>query len=194
MAKIILPFFCYWLVIFILIIQLHIKLSILVLPKWIRSCSDVCMRQWICQFCICKQLFAIFLDNKTSSFECKNLAPVHATALNYFQSLERYMILSAGILWKILGVDWNHVIPLFLILYSMSLLATYSIFRLGMNPFLSFFSLFIAFSFYKCTMWPSSEITLWLLFAWCRLDFGKLVLTLLIENNYFNSLFCLAYI
>lgn len=89
-----------------------------------------------------------FLDNKTSSFECKNLAQEHATPLNYFQSLERYMILSAGVLWKILGVNWDHLIPLFLILYSICLLATYSIFRLGMNQFLSFFfSLFVAFSF-----------------------------------------------
>lgn len=120
-----------------------------------------------------------FLDNKTSSFECKNLAPVHATALNYFQSLERYMILSAGILWKILGVDWNHVIPLFLILYSMSLLATYSIFRLGMNPFLSFFfSLFIAFSFlqmYYVTQLRDYSVAPFLLgVVWIL---GKLVLT-----------------
>lgn len=89
-----------------------------------------------------------FLDNKTNTFDCRNFPQTHPTPLNYFQSLERYMILIAGILWKILGVNWDYLIPLFLILYSISLLATYSIFRLGMNQFLSFFfSLFVATSF-----------------------------------------------
>lgn len=88
-----------------------------------------------------------FLENKALSFDCSNIAQEKTAPLNHFQAMGRYMILSAGIIWKIMGVNWDNLIPLFLVLYSISLLVTYFIFRLGMNPVLSFLlSLFVAFS------------------------------------------------
>ncbi|WP_115707529.1 hypothetical protein [Legionella sainthelensi] len=88
-----------------------------------------------------------FLDNKTTNFECKNIVQKGLKPLNYFQSLERYMILSSGFMWKIFGVSWNNLVPLFLLLYSISLLAIYSIFRLGLSQSFSLLlTLFIAIS------------------------------------------------
>lgn len=86
-----------------------------------------------------------FLDNKTTSFTCDNVVKNSLAPLNNFQKFERYLLLSAGFTWKIFGIAWDNLIPLFLLLYSISLLAIYYIFRLGMNRFFSFiFSLFLA--------------------------------------------------
>jgi hypothetical protein len=88
-----------------------------------------------------------FLDKKTTIFECKNIPTVKLKPLNYFQSLEHFMILSAGLVWKFIGISWDNLIPLYLILYSLGLLSIYFIFRLGMNAYLAFLcSVFIAFS------------------------------------------------
>lgn len=81
-----------------------------------------------------------FLENKTTTFDCSNIVQEKTMPLNHFQDMEHYMILSAGVIWRIMGVGWDNLIPLFLILYSISLLETYFIFRLGMNPYLSFLS------------------------------------------------------
>lgn len=54
-----------------------------------------------------------FLENKTTTFDCSNIAQEKTMPLNHFQDMEHYMILSAGVIWRIMGVGWDNLIPLF---------------------------------------------------------------------------------
>lgn len=79
-----------------------------------------------------------FLNKEKHTVNCQDIRFNKLTGLAPFQRLERYLIFSTGIVWKILGIGWTTLIPLFLLLYSASVAAIYFIFRLGMRQSLSF--------------------------------------------------------
>lgn len=54
-----------------------------------------------------------------------------------FQQRQRYLIYAAGFLWRLLGVAWRALAPLYGLLYGLSAVALYAIFRLGMGRMLS---------------------------------------------------------
>lgn len=86
-----------------------------------------------------------FLNKKTNTVSCEDIQYQPIKPLSAFQSAEYYFILSAGVIWNLFGIGWDRLIPLFLILYSGSVAATYCIFRLAMRRSISFLlSLIIA--------------------------------------------------
>lgn len=79
----------------------------------------------------------LFLQTKTNTLECKEINHKFLTPLTNFQLGERYLLIGTGLIWKVLGIGWGKLIPFFLILYSITLVATYYIFRLGMNRYIA---------------------------------------------------------
>ncbi len=62
---------------------------------------------------------------------CTELPPDTPThALSSFQHKHRYLLRAAAITWRIFGVAWSALIPLYGLLYGLSALALYGIFRL----------------------------------------------------------------
>lgn len=50
-----------------------------------------------------------------------------------FQQRQRYLIYAAGFLWRIFGVSWAALAPLYGLFYGLSAVALYALFRLGMG-------------------------------------------------------------
>lgn len=102
-----------------------------------------------------EQHINVFLNKRTGTFSCTDIKYQQLKPLTAFQSAEYYLIFSVGIIWKIFGIGWKNLIPLFLILYSASMVATYYIFRLAMRKSISFlFTLLIATSYLQMIYLP----------------------------------------
>src|SRR5262249_1473663 len=75
---------------------------------------------------------AAFLDKKIDSLDCKELpADLPTQPPNFTQKLYRYMTMSAALVWRIAGVSWTNLSVLFGVLYGLSALAVYGLFRLA---------------------------------------------------------------
>lgn len=67
-------------------------------------------------------------------FDCGELpAQMKTSPLIYFQKAHRYLLFAAAVLWRIFGVAWSALVPLYGLLFGAAALALYSLFRLGMG-------------------------------------------------------------
>ena len=53
--------------------------------------------------------------------------------LNATQRLYRYLMMSAALLWKVTGMSWKGLGPIFAVAYGLTLVVAYGIFRLGIS-------------------------------------------------------------
>jgi len=80
-----------------------------------------------------------FLRQEVDHFSCDAIRPdTPFTADEVFQQGSwRYLMLSVGYTWRLFGVSWRALWPLFGALFATSIAAAYLIFRLGMGPLLA---------------------------------------------------------
>ena len=74
-----------------------------------------------------------FLSLKSRSLDCASIPDVATKEPNLFQSGQMYLIGSVGMLWKLTGVGWDSLGPLYGLLYGVYALAAYGVFRLGVG-------------------------------------------------------------
>ena len=79
-----------------------------------------------------------FLDQKVDRFSCDDIPP-HAVlgTRGLYQGAWRYLMVTVGWAWRILGISWSGMGPLFGLLFAMTVGTAYAIFRLGMGPWLA---------------------------------------------------------
>jgi hypothetical protein len=78
---------------------------------------------------------AAFLAQQQDRFSCDAIPPnavLGTTGL--YQGAWRYLLLTVGIAWWVLGVSWSGMGPLFGILFGTTIAAIYAVCRLGMGP------------------------------------------------------------
>src|SRR5512138_3097312 len=77
---------------------------------------------------------ADFLAMKTDRLSCTDI-PKTANLNEYglYQKTWLYLMLTVALTWKILGVSWSGMGPLFGILFGATIVAAYGIFRVGMS-------------------------------------------------------------
>ncbi len=74
-----------------------------------------------------------FVSQKIRSLDCASIPDVATKEPNLFQSGQMYLIGSVGMLWKLTGVGWDRLGPLYGLLYGLYALAAYGVFRLGIG-------------------------------------------------------------
>ena len=80
---------------------------------------------------------AAFLSEQNDQFDCAALSATPATLpLDNFQTASRYLELTLGLLWTIVGVSWSRVAILSGLLFGFVAALTYAVLRLGLSrPF-----------------------------------------------------------
>ena len=75
--------------------------------------------------------FLEFLRGERQSVDCSVLEDQTASLdANVFQRAHRYLLESAGLLWRLDGISWDALTPLFAVLYGLSAAALFGLFRL----------------------------------------------------------------
>lgn len=75
-----------------------------------------------------------FLLLKQSSFACSQISPqFEQAAPNKFQEVHRYLMRAVALNWRLTGVSWGALLPLYALLFGLSGVAAYGVFRLGMG-------------------------------------------------------------
>lgn len=75
-----------------------------------------------------------FLEQKQSSFDCQQIPPeLNQGKLVRYQEIERYLMGAVALNWRLTGVSWDALTPLFALLFGLSCVAVYGVFRLGMD-------------------------------------------------------------
>jgi len=80
-----------------------------------------------------------FLLRQTNEFSCAAIppdAPLGTTDLFQLGSW-RYLMLAVGYTWRLFGVSWRALGPLFALLFATTAAALYALFRVGMGPALA---------------------------------------------------------
>jgi hypothetical protein len=81
---------------------------------------------------------AAFLEKKLDHISCRDLpAGTEMRPPNFTQVLYRYMTMSVGLTWRLLGVSWTNVALLLGLLYAASAAAVYGVFRLAVGRVLA---------------------------------------------------------
>src|SRR5436190_5304747 len=80
-----------------------------------------------------------FLWRQTDRFSCAAIAPDAplGTEDMYQQGSWRYLMLAVGFTWRLFGVSWSALGPLFAALFGVTIASVYAVFRLGMTPLLA---------------------------------------------------------
>jgi hypothetical protein len=79
-----------------------------------------------------------FLADKAPSYRCDaGVADTAQRELDVFQTAERYLMLTAGLIWRVSGVSWEALAPLFGFLLALSTLVVFALFRLVLGPLLA---------------------------------------------------------
>jgi len=80
-----------------------------------------------------------FLQRRVDRFSCDSIGPdVRLGSDEVFQvGSWRYLMLTVGYAWRLLGVSWSGLGPLFGTLFGATIATAYAVFRLGMNPMLA---------------------------------------------------------
>lgn len=80
-----------------------------------------------------------FLEQKTNSFSCADLPESLALTNINFYGIWYYYLASAAVTWKILGIiSWTALDKLLAVFFSLTIIGSYGIFRLGMNRGIGF--------------------------------------------------------
>jgi hypothetical protein len=75
-----------------------------------------------------------FLQRKTDTFSCSEFPPtLPPHRPNLTQGLYRYLMSSVALVWRIRGVSWWALWPLFGVVYGSTIAIGYGLFRLGMG-------------------------------------------------------------
>ena len=80
---------------------------------------------------------ADFLLLKSASLDCSAVDPALQTDPNIFASAHRYLLESAALIWRLDGVSWHALVPLFAALYAIAGAALFGIFRLFVGRLLA---------------------------------------------------------
>lgn len=72
-----------------------------------------------------------FLALERDSVDCASLPPTAPRPPNFTQRLYRYLMSTVAMVWKVRGVSWSRLSPLFGLVYGLTLVAAYGLFRLG---------------------------------------------------------------
>ena len=76
-----------------------------------------------------------FLSLRADGFSCDQLPRNLKTELpEYFQTHHRYLLVAAAWTWKVTGVSWRRLSPLFGIFFAITLCAAYGLFRIVGGP------------------------------------------------------------
>jgi hypothetical protein len=80
-----------------------------------------------------------FLWRQTDRFSCDAIPPDAplGTEDMYQQGSWRYLMLAVGFTWRLFGVSWSALGPLFAALFGATIAGVYAVFRLGMAPILA---------------------------------------------------------
>jgi hypothetical protein len=74
---------------------------------------------------------ARFLSREADAVSCAELSGVAGGELNVTQRLYRYLMSAAALVWRLRGVSWSALWPLFGVLFATVIAAAYGVFRLG---------------------------------------------------------------
>ena len=76
-----------------------------------------------------------FLHQRQDRFSCDAIPPDAVLGTrDLFQGAWRYLLLTVGGAWRVLGVSWSGLGPLFGLLFGATIAAVYAVCRLGMGP------------------------------------------------------------
>ena len=79
-----------------------------------------------------------FLTNRRDRMSCSDLpAVIPPMQLNVTQGLYRYLMVAAALVWRVTGVSWRGLTPLYAAAYGLTLVAAYGLFRLGIGRVMS---------------------------------------------------------
>jgi hypothetical protein len=80
-----------------------------------------------------------FLQQRTDRFSCDAIGPDARLGTDELFQVGswRYLMLTVGYAWRLLGVSWSGLGPLFGTLFGVTIAAAYALFRLGMSPLLA---------------------------------------------------------
>lgn len=78
---------------------------------------------------------ADFLWMRRDSFDCRDIPPtLIVDQRGLYQGAWRYLMFAVGWAWKVLGISWSGMGPLFGLMFGVVIVFAYGIFRLGMGP------------------------------------------------------------
>jgi hypothetical protein len=78
---------------------------------------------------------ATFLAQKVDRLSCDQIPPGTVVGTEgLYQGAWRYLMYAVGLAWRVLGISWSGLGPLFGTLFAVTAVALYGIFRLGMSP------------------------------------------------------------
>ena len=76
-----------------------------------------------------------FLEQRVDRYSCGDIpAGTSLGATGLYQGAWRYLLFTVGGAWRVLGISWSGLGPLFGLLFAVSAAALYAVFRLGMTP------------------------------------------------------------
>ena len=79
-----------------------------------------------------------FLTEQTQSFDCADIpASTRLTSEGLYQGSSRYLMTAVGWTWRSVGVSWRKLGPFAGVLFGLTIVAAYAIFRLGMGRVLA---------------------------------------------------------
>jgi hypothetical protein len=79
-----------------------------------------------------------FLRKQVDRFRCADIPPVEMrSAQTLTQGPWRYLMTAVGWTWRLFGVSWSAMAPLFGTLFGAMVVAAYAVFRLGAGPLLA---------------------------------------------------------
>jgi hypothetical protein len=85
-----------------------------------------------------------FLAQKIDHFDCEDIPDTYKTTpVNLSLLYDNYQYLSVGLFWKIAGISWSGLSLYFGLFYGLTMLAAYSIFRLGLKTHFAFLLTFL---------------------------------------------------
>ncbi len=78
---------------------------------------------------------ADFLERRRDAFDCREIPPTLKLGReNLYQGTWRYLLVTVGWAWRVLGISWSGMGPLFGLFFGVTIALAYGIFRLGMGP------------------------------------------------------------
>lgn len=79
-----------------------------------------------------------FLARRVDRFSCDAIPPAAILGTDgLYQASWRYLMFAVGLSWRLLGVSWSGLGPLFGVLFGATIAAAYAILRLGAGPLLA---------------------------------------------------------
>jgi hypothetical protein len=83
-----------------------------------------------------------FVQQRTDAFDCAQLPPAidfqHRPPAATYQYAWFYLMWTVGLFWKVFGVSWSGLVPLFAAMYASVVALAYATFRLAVPPWAAF--------------------------------------------------------